>query len=203
MRVLNSILLTIVVAGAVSGQSAQQYPEAPDVKVVKNSSRIRIRNFRQEEDPLNPTLEQGDRDRYRKDEQERLQGRLPPPGSKSEMMRNYPRRPIVEYFFEATIRNDGTKKIKRVIWEYVFFAHTTGREIGYRAFVNEVSVGQAKSAKVTGYLTTPIQRVAETEQEIKQSQRLRPTESHSVVFTNGAYDGKQQNRPFRNPGQPT
>lgn len=53
------------------------------------------------------------------------------------------------YVYEITVRNDGSREISSVTWEYVFFASNTDQEVGRRRFTSKVSIPQTKTRTLT------------------------------------------------------
>ena len=163
MKILNLVFLVFLLAGGVVAQTSLGYPEAPGVAVIKNSWHTKARDRMLEADPLNPSNEHGEKERYRKYQEERnaavsVPSAIQPPPIWREPTTS---RPMVAYFFEATISNTGTKKIRRLIWEYVFLSRRTGREVGYRPFVSQESISPGKSKQLVGIVVAPLANIAD------------------------------------------
>ncbi len=161
MKILNLVLLAFLLAGGVAAQTSPVYPDAPGVTVIKNSWYVKARDRKLEEDPLGPSNEQMVKEVQRESQEGKdMVGSVivrPP-----QIWRNPTKsRPVAEYFFEATITNTGTKKIERLIWEYVFLSRTTGREVGYRPFRSKESISPGKSTKLVGVVIVPLENIAE------------------------------------------
>jgi hypothetical protein len=183
MRILTTLLLALASCGAAAAQTARPsptpetvrvtevYPEAPDLAVVRNSWGVRAHNPSVDQDPLAASREQLARDRIRQDDATNRAGGMvvgdtpnmipiPRPAPKA----------AAEYFFEAEVKNTGTKTIRRLIWEYVFFDKATGAEVGYRVFRYEREVRPGRSAKVVGTLPLEPEGVADATRVTKEAQ---------------------------------
>jgi hypothetical protein len=154
------------------------------VEVIKHSWHTKVRDRRLDEDPLGPTNETLERERYRRNEELRKAGQTPLEDvPKPKIWRNITRpEPAVGYFFEATVRNSGVKKIRRLVWEYVFTEPGGGGEVGYRVFESAVKLGPGKSAKVVGIVVRDVLTVAEGKaaEEAARRSRGKYTETVSV-----------------------
>lgn len=53
------------------------------------------------------------------------------------------------YVYEVTVRNDGSREISSVTWEYVFLALNTDQEVGRRRFTSKVSIPPTKTRTLT------------------------------------------------------
>ncbi|MFL6332490.1 MAG: FxLYD domain-containing protein [Pyrinomonadaceae bacterium] len=59
------------------------------------------------------------------------------------------------YTYTARVRNDGTRKIRRVDWDYMVFDSAAEREIGTHRFTSKVSVSPGQTKKLSGRTTSP------------------------------------------------
>jgi len=59
------------------------------------------------------------------------------------------------YVYEVKLNNTGTKKIRRLSWEYTFTDESNGVVAGQHQFTNEVSLGPGRSKKLVGRSNTP------------------------------------------------
>lgn len=59
------------------------------------------------------------------------------------------------YTYTARVRNDGTRKIRRVDWDYMVFDSAAGHEIGTHRFTSKVSVSPGQTKKLSGRTTSP------------------------------------------------
>lgn len=153
MKALTLLLLILAPAAAAHAQKVPGYPEAPGMAVLKNEWGVRTRNASPDQDPLAASREKLARDKIRQDEDtRRAGGTIVGDTPRMSTFRRPPPAPVVEHFFEATVRNTGNKTIRRLIWEYVFFDRETGAEVGYRAFRYESDIKPGKTAKLEGLL---------------------------------------------------
>jgi hypothetical protein len=66
-----------------------------------------------------------------------------------------PGRPTVEYIYRAKVNNTGSKAIRKMVWEYVFFDPATQKEVGRRRYENKVNIRPGKSSNVIARSLTP------------------------------------------------
>jgi hypothetical protein len=183
MRILTTLLLALASCGAAAAQTAQPsqtaetvqtvwlYAEAPGMAVVRNSWGVRAHNPAPDQDPLAASREQLARDQIRQDEAtRRAGGTVVGESPHMSVWRNTPPKAAAEYFFEAEVKNTGTKTVRRLIWEYVFFDRATGAEVGYRAFRYEQEIKPGRSAKVVGTLPLEPEGVADATKVTKEAQ---------------------------------
>jgi hypothetical protein len=58
------------------------------------------------------------------------------------------------YTYTARVRNDGGKKIRRVVWDYLVFDSVAGREVGRHRFTSKVGVPAGQTKKLQGRSTS-------------------------------------------------
>lgn len=156
MRVLNLLLLLFLLAGGVSAQDLPAVADAPDVVVVEKKWRSEMRYPLLEQDPLRPNMEQMELERALKQNQRDNSIRasmglppLPPPTRVPAMREEKNGSPTVQYIYQARFMNSGTRQIKRVVWEYVFFDPATQKEVGRRSNDSKVEIRPGKTKNVT------------------------------------------------------
>lgn len=59
-----------------------------------------------------------------------------------------PNEPFAIYTYRARIKNNSSKKIQRVEWDYIFFAPGTTKEVGRRRFANKIKISSGKDGKL-------------------------------------------------------
>ena len=59
------------------------------------------------------------------------------------------------YTYTARVRNDGGKKIRRVVWDYLVFDSVAEREVGRQRFTSKVGVPAGATKKLQGRSTSP------------------------------------------------
>jgi hypothetical protein len=70
------------------------------------------------------------------------------PGPQLENAANKPERSSA-YVYEITVRNDSSKDISSVTWEYVFSAPNAEQEVGRRRFTSKGSIAHGKTRTLT------------------------------------------------------
>jgi len=65
------------------------------------------------------------------------------------------RGPWTSYVYRAKIRNEGTKAIRSVVWDYAFADPRTGTEVGRHRILSEVSVRPGKGGELVGRSVAP------------------------------------------------
>jgi hypothetical protein len=64
-----------------------------------------------------------------------------------------------EFVYRVTVRNEGTKTIRSIEWDYIFVDRETREEVGRRKFHNEQRVRSHNSKTLTEYSTSPPTKV--------------------------------------------
>lgn len=149
MKVLNLVLLVVLLSGGVIAQSSS--PDAPDVKVLENSWRRKVGKVKSADDPLGPST-----NRIKEQQDLRVAGgdeghirriySSPAPRPRLDSVNQTTR--VVQRIYKATLINTGAKKIKRLVWEYVFYDKTSGREVDYYHFTSQVNIRPGQTVKV-------------------------------------------------------
>lgn len=155
MNVLAQAVVLLSLLSGVWWAGPQDSAPAPGIEVVKNNWRKIVRNPALDDDPFRANAEAAEyelqqRATAKMNEVLRKQGRqpLPPPMKRPSGMRLDP--PSVIYLFEAKIRNNGTKTIQAVIWNYAFFDSMTGEEVGRTNCTNRINLRPGKTADLVG-----------------------------------------------------
>lgn len=177
MRVLNLLLLIFLFTCGAAAQTPSRYPDSPGVTVVKKSWRVRVVDTSASGDPLRAggeRLEEEAVQRQIKEDIERS-GATTTPWPRPQVRWNTPRATTraVQYIFEAEIKNTGAKRVRGVVWEYVFLDAAGVRELGYRPFASKVNVGPGGSARLIGRLTKIVGTAAELKEARKTADRAR------------------------------
>jgi hypothetical protein len=69
--------------------------------------------------------------------------------------------PRYVFFYKLTVKNNGTKAIKEIDWDYVFFDAATGEELGRRQFTSVEKIGAGKTKELSFVLAAPpIRRIS-------------------------------------------
>jgi hypothetical protein len=200
MKVLNLLVLLFVLAVGASAQVVSDRSEALDVSVLQKKWSMQVRNPALDEDPLRINQEQMELQRaqrviLRENEIRANQG-LPP----LNLPRDTPKRgsvmvqpPSVEYVYEAKFMNTGQRKIRKLVWEYVFSEPASQREVGRRQFQSKVNIRPGKTASVTMRSVAP---PASTVNVTQTGKKLREQYSEQIIIQSIEYDdGSAWQRP--------
>jgi hypothetical protein len=171
MKIINSLLLLFLLAGIGSAQAVSNPPEstprdAPGLTVIEKKWSKQVRNPLLEQDPMRASAEalelQRARQQNQRDNSIRASLGLPPlpppmagPRTMSGEREARPGRPTVEYIYRAKVNNTGSKAIRKMVWEYVFFDPATQKEVGRRRYENKVNIRPGKSSNVIARSLTP------------------------------------------------
>lgn len=69
--------------------------------------------------------------------------------------------PRYVFFYQLTVKNNSTKAIKEIDWDYVFFDAVTGEELGRRQFTSVEKIGAGKTKELSFVLDAPpIRRIS-------------------------------------------
>lgn len=63
-------------------------------------------------------------------------------------------RDAVRYSYEIKVANNGTKRITKLVWDYVVFDRDTQKRVGNHKFTSEVNIDPGARKKLTGYSTS-------------------------------------------------
>jgi hypothetical protein len=63
--------------------------------------------------------------------------------------------PRYVFFYRLTVKNNGTKAIKEIDWDYVFSDAATGEELGRREFTSVEKLGAGKTKELSFVIATP------------------------------------------------
>ena len=193
MKFLNPVLLMLILATVASAQASAGVMDAPDVLVNHLRWRQVVRNPALDEDPLRPNDEQRESARLARatirENQIRIrdgQPPLPAPQRASSTIVVADR--SVRYVYEINISNTGTKTIRELDWEYVFFNPATQSVVGNRRFTTEVNIRPGRSKRLVGHSTLPPATVVDVIQTSEQSrgQFAERVIIHRIEYTDGS-----------------
>ncbi|HEY0320173.1 MAG TPA: hypothetical protein VGC66_04310 [Pyrinomonadaceae bacterium] len=191
MKVLNLLLLLFLLAGSAAAQAISNPSGAPGVAVIKQSWRRIERNPALDEDPMRINQEEMDIQRAQRATQREnairaSRGQDPLPLPRGTPSRRSISKPLwVEYVYEARFMNTGTLKIRKLVWEYVFFEAGTKQEVGRRLIESKVNISPGKTGSVTVRSASPPASTVNVEQTGK---KLREQYSEQVVIQSIEYD---------------
>lgn len=63
--------------------------------------------------------------------------------------------PRYVFLYRTSIRNSGTKPIKEIDWDYIFYDAATREELGRRQFTSVQTIGPGKSKELSFMIPTP------------------------------------------------
>lgn len=168
--------------------AAQDQP-APDVMVLDKKWTMEVRILATEKDPFQANkdrLQEESEQRARAEENENRirqgQNALPPAVHQPKV--DPGRKRLVTYIYEAKLRNTGLKKIRTVIWEFVFREPGTTEEVGRRRFVSRVSLEPGGTRHVV--IRTPLPPTRNVD---ATKAGMKPSDQYfgQVVITNVLY----------------
>lgn len=164
MKVLISLALMVLSGGLCAAQTSSSGNAAPGAAVVESGwRRFWARNPALDQDPLRSLEDQQYSERIRQEavRQNAIraatgkdQTPLPSRNATNPISPPRPAHPFV-YSYRVKITNTGVKKIRGLIWEYVFIDPSTGSEVSRRRFASNVSVKLGKSKTLFGRSILP------------------------------------------------
>ncbi|HKS30247.1 MAG TPA: hypothetical protein VJS44_20650 [Pyrinomonadaceae bacterium] len=195
MKILKSMLLLLLLA---VGAAAQQAPvqSAPGVEVIQITwRRVSGGDPRLSEAPLTQNPERAGRvavnqARVAAYESARQQGNQVP----APVLLDVPSAPTITppavrpwngFVYEFTVRNSGTKTIKKIAWEYSFVDPSTGRKVGKRQYKSNVKIRPGMTAKLTVRSSLPPIGTVNARQAGLVTQDQKPEQ---MVIENVKYD---------------
>ncbi len=156
---LAAIFLVLLVAGVVCAQE-------PTVEVVKfnwNKERIGW-----ERDPFSGPIENFDEVRARQRNERRIEDAKRGNSAEIDKIRREAKADAANiavkhkdtpsryvFVYKATVKNAGSKAIKSVDWDYVFFERGTENEIGRQQFTSEEKISPGKTKELIVTITKP------------------------------------------------
>lgn len=187
MKVSGLLLLVFLLWFDVSAQLPASQP--PDLTVVKQSWRKEFHNPAMTDDPFRSNDEQAQLQRAQKDNAVRnaarvREGNVPQPVRSSMPVETETEGPSVKFAYRVTVKNTGTKTIKAIHWDYLFFDSEKTEQMGQHIFRQQAKIRPGKSMELIGYSSYPPTRVlnaAKTQQLTEEiSIRLIEYEDGSV-----------------------
>lgn len=200
MKVLRIAALMCLLAGFASAQgvaaptaAAAVSGDAPDVKVLKNKWRRQVRHPALDEDPFRAgqvatDMQQDKRETIRSNVINKQLGRDPAPLPNGQPALVSSTGPSPTYVYEVKIMNTGTKTIRTLVWEYMFFDPDTQQEVGRHLYKSRVDLRPGKSRMVDGISLSPQTRtvdVAKTGKKLEQQYSERVVIQH-IEYADGS-----------------
>ena len=153
MRLLYATIVLLVFALCGSAQTVSNKSAEPEVTVIQQKWRMEVRNPALEKDPV-LDMQERDRAEQRRRDTERTneiiaERGMPSPTSTVPGARDTKQTGItVLYVYEVKLRNNGTKGIRKLMWDYVFFEPGTETELGRRRFISKVNINSGATSNV-------------------------------------------------------
>jgi hypothetical protein len=157
------LMLTPLLAGAASGQTAAATTQPHGVTVIGGRWDSAVYNPALLEDPMDVStdaaqLQREQRQVARENRMRERTGRTPLPPRTEPRIKTAKRSSggaTTVYVYQVRVSNDGTKKIRSIVWDYVLFDAATRREVGHNEFESRVGIGVGKRKDLVGSSTTP------------------------------------------------
>lgn len=159
MKIIKSTLLLLLFAAGVAAQAPSDASSAPGVEVIQITwRRVNAVDPRLLEGPITQNPERAARlavnnARVAEYNSARMAGNAVPPPVLLEVPPAIPTAPMIRpwsgFIYEFTVRNTGTKTIRRIAWEYSFIDPTTKRQVGRRQYKSNVKILPGKTSKLT------------------------------------------------------
>ncbi|MDQ3748709.1 MAG: hypothetical protein M3367_06830 [Acidobacteriota bacterium] len=184
--------MVFLLAAAALAQALPNPSDTSNVIIVQKKWRLEVRNPALDEDPLRAHNEQRqaeyDRREYmRKNDLRIRQGKSPeiaPPPRRNTSERAVSNI-LARYIYELKIKNNGEKKIRAILWEYVFFEPNTEIIVGQRQFINKVSISPGKTKNIVVYSASP---PTETINATKAGEKSREQYSEQIIIQSIEYE---------------
>lgn len=198
MKTLCLLFLVFLASSAATTARAQSPANLPDaqmgVAVVQISWRKEIHNPALDEDPFKHNREQWEDARRQEiiDRENALRTRS---GKTAIDNRGRPtvvevakHDPRVSYVYKAKVTNTESKIIRAIDWDYVFFDHADGKEVGRHLFKSKVKIQPGKSAELSRRTASPptsVVDVTKTAKKIKDQYAER-VEIQRIEYEDGS-----------------
>ena len=205
MKVLGTAILTCLLAAAVSAQEASSSSsssatstDAPSVAVMQKNWRREVRHPALDEDPFRAgreatQVQMNKRETIRGNVINKQLGRdtVPLPTAQPALVTSRGPSPI--YVYEVKFMNTGTKTIRALVWEYVFFDPDTRQDVGRHLYRTEMSLRPGKNKKLVELSLAPPTSIVNV---TKTGAKLQQQYPDRVVINRIEYsDGTHWQRP--------
>lgn len=157
------LMLTPLLAGAASGQTAAATTEPHGVTVLGGRWDSAVYNPALLDDPMDVStdvaqLQREQRQVARENRARERAGRTPLPPRTEPKIKATKRSEggaTTYYVYQIRVSNGGAKKIRSIVWDYVLFDAATQREMGRNQFESKVSIGVGKTKDLFGSSKNP------------------------------------------------
>ena len=163
MKVPGLLLLLFLLWCDVSAQPPQSQP--PDLAVVKKNWRKEIYHPAMTSDPFRSNDQQEELRKAQRDNGVRnairvREGNTPQPTrTPTPMETESDGGPSTWFVYRVTLKNTGTKTIKAIHWDYLFFDAEKNEPVGQHTFRQLAKIRPGKSVELTGRSANPPTRV--------------------------------------------
>jgi hypothetical protein len=188
-----SILLALLLATLVTAQQTATKSDPTDLTVVNHSWHRDYAGTQADSNPLQPNEDLMQQTRAEKavirqrdyDPPSSVERAMPVPGPRP-LPNSRIRREV--YVYKLTLKNDGTKRIKFVDWEFQFLHPETNEVLGSRRITSKVKLAPGKTEKIEARLLQQPTHVVSAGQ-LKNKDRDQFKEQviiHRIVYSDGS-----------------
>ena len=159
MKLLYPSLLLLLLSACVAAQGQFATPNVGGLVVLNKRWDYEVRNPSLDQDPVQETADRAEAERQRLDIERRnemLRARgmptipvpppLPPP--RTDTLAPKPG-PTITYIYRLGLRNNGSKEVRALTWEYAFFEADSGKEVGRRRFISRQAIRPGRTVNLT------------------------------------------------------
>jgi hypothetical protein len=162
MKVLSVVLLALSLQALALAQESTAPSTPPDVEIVSKNWRREVIHAKIDEDPFKANDQQRDIEReqkiatiYNETKAKNQKPIRPETPDSAQPTVEMPKDVKATYFYQAKIKNTGSKTIKSVDWMYLFLDTETKEEVSRFQTVSKVKINPGKSADLSMQVQTP------------------------------------------------
>jgi hypothetical protein len=194
MKILSALLTAIFLTVLVPAQDLTNPSAPPDIEVLGKSWRREVIHTKLDEDPFKANDQQRDTmiEQKKATEYNATKGngqrpiRPETPDSKQPSVET-PKDAKGTYFYQAKIKNIGSKTIKSVEWAYVFIDSDTKEPVTRVQALNKIKINPGKSADlITSAPTPPSNLVDAGKQKKGQAQFIEQIDISRIEYSDGS-----------------
>ena len=197
MRLLIIVMTGALLTAVVAAQDSAPSPAPPNVEIVSKSWRRELLNSKLDEDPFKANDQHRDREREQQQatliNKARSSGKSVRPETPDSTLPSVemPKDAKTVYFYQAKLKNTGSKTIRSIDWDYVFFEKETKEEVSRFQAKSNVKIEPGKSVDLRIEAQTPPSRLVDATKGAKENQFI-----EEIVITRVEYaDGTIWQRP--------
>lgn len=197
MKALSSLILMALLAGAAAAQETAATPPH-GVSVIKTHWEKHVNGPPPVFDAMNRVSDREQLERERKDaivtnralDQLGLSPVAPPTEPRNGKKDAPPvdmRTAPTYYLYEAKVSNNGAKKIRLLVWDYILSEPKTQGEVGHHQFETKINIGVGQTRSLLAWSTLPPASTVHVSQSDKQvrGQYSERVEIQRVVYEDG------------------